>query len=84
MPRFYFHSENGRSFPDADGTELPSLEAARHEAVVMLGEVISQDPSHFWATGEWRLIVKDDTDLCLFMLVVTSIDGAAGPPRAQR
>ena len=40
MPRYYFHSEDGRRFPDEEGTELPSDDAARLEAVRVLGELL--------------------------------------------
>lgn len=40
MPLFYFDVRDGdRFFQDQEGTELPSLEAARAEALTTLGEI---------------------------------------------
>ena len=33
MPRYYFHCEDGRTFHDDNGLELPDLAAAQHEAL---------------------------------------------------
>jgi hypothetical protein len=40
MPRYFFDLDDGeRVTPDAEGTELPDLQAARAEALHMLGEI---------------------------------------------
>jgi hypothetical protein len=40
MPRFFFNTiDTGRAAEDDDGTELPSLEVAKREALATLGEI---------------------------------------------
>lgn len=59
MPRYYFHTQNGESVRDDQGEELPSPEAAREEAVVVLGEILRYRGSSFWTTGAFSIIVTD-------------------------
>jgi hypothetical protein len=40
MPRYFFNVEDHRTAIDVVGTELPDLNAARDEAVVMSGEIL--------------------------------------------
>ena len=40
MPHFYFHTENGDCIRDDQGEDLPDIDAAREEAVTVLGEIL--------------------------------------------
>ena len=44
MPRFYFDSTvNGEAVPDSEGVVLPSVAAARHEAMMAAAEMAKDD-----------------------------------------
>jgi hypothetical protein len=58
MVRYYFHTENGRCFPDVEGCDLGDLDAAKHEAVRVLGEIL-RDSDEFWETEQLRLLVSE-------------------------
>lgn len=60
MPHFYFHTENGERFADEDGVELADEDAARAEAVKVMGEILlHRGAAAFWETGVFKVIVMD-------------------------
>lgn len=59
MPRYYFHTENGDRVRDDQGEELADLDAARNEALTVLGEILRYRGSAFWTTGSFSVIVTD-------------------------
>ena len=59
LPRYYFHTENGGRIRDDQGEELADLDAAREEAVTVLGEILRYRGSGFWATRSFSVIVTD-------------------------
>jgi hypothetical protein len=42
MPRFFFDFRNGETYPDAEGCDLPDLNAAIQEAVRSLPEIAAE------------------------------------------
>ncbi|MHB8283166.1 MAG: DUF6894 family protein [Caulobacteraceae bacterium] len=44
MTRFYFHVYDSVQLVDEDGTELPSLDAARRYAVVYASALLAKHP----------------------------------------
>jgi hypothetical protein len=74
LPRYHFHVEDGRSYPDPDGTELASAEAARHEAVRLAGRLLEDHAREFWDTGRWWVKVTDDAGRVLFRLELSAHD----------
>ena len=84
MPRFYFHSEDGRSFPDQRGTEFESVEAAKVAAVTVLGELLKEDAKQFWETESFRLTVTNENGLTLFILDASAIMPPARPLNQAR
>jgi hypothetical protein len=72
MPRYFFNIEDGIARPDADGTELPSLGAAKHAAVEMSGEIIRESAASFWRHPHWRLTVRDESGDAVFNLDFTA------------
>ena len=43
MGRFYFHLQTGDQIvPDDEGTELPDLSAAEHEAILAARELVAE------------------------------------------
>jgi hypothetical protein len=59
MPRFFFHAEDGKSYPDEFGSELPDLEAARRKATLVMAELLKEEASDFLDTGRLRIAVMD-------------------------
>jgi len=76
MPRFFFHTEDGRCFPDESGSELPDLAAAKREALATLGEMLRRDEA-FWQTEHFRLLISRTraTGHPLYTLEVSGADG---------
>ena len=74
MPRYFFHPRDGRTQPDATGSEFPSLAAARVEAVRMAGELLKWQAETFWNEAEWSLEVTDEKGLTLFTLHFLAVD----------
>ncbi|MGH6965131.1 MAG: DUF6894 family protein [Phenylobacterium sp.] len=80
MAMFFFHTENGRICRDAEGTELPDLRSARNEALVVLAQIVREDPDQFWRDRNFRLTVTDGAGLVLYLLDLSGISspGACG------
>ena len=68
MPRFHFHTEDGRKHPDADGLQLADERAARSEAIKALGQLVEAMSEEFWRDGMFRMTVTDDAGLTLIVL----------------
>src|SRR4051812_18911831 len=84
MPRFHFHLEDGTTFRDEEGTVLPNLEAARINAVKLLGHVMADNAREFLSTREWTMNVTDRRDLLLFSVNVASVDAPAAASLLQQ
>lgn len=74
MSHFFFHVA-GR--PDETGTELPSIAAAKCEAVRYAGKLICDEADTFWDSAEFGLIVTDETGLVLFTLTLSGLEAPA-------
>jgi hypothetical protein len=72
MPRYHFHTEDGRHHPDADGLELADALAVRTEAIRAMGQLVSERHEDFWRDGSFRMIVADHTGLTLIILDLTA------------
>ncbi|MEW6538095.1 MAG: hypothetical protein AB1448_05835 [Pseudomonadota bacterium] len=59
MPRYFFHTLNGDCVRDEQGEELKNIDAAREEAVAVLGEILRYSGASFWTTGAFSVIVTD-------------------------
>jgi hypothetical protein len=58
--RFYFHTDNDELDFDNEGTELRDLEQARHEALVMWGDVLAQaNGTSLWNGKPWKVWASD-------------------------
>jgi hypothetical protein len=82
MPCYFFNVEDGVSIPDLNGTELRSLDDARVEAVRRSGELLAENVNGFWEGGPWRMDVKDDWGLILFILHFFAEEPHIGAPTA--
>ncbi len=77
MPTFHFNVVDGVSIPDATGTELPDLYAARLEAVRYSGELLRDHADAFWIQHEWRIEVTDFAGLVLFAIHISAVEAPA-------
>ena len=77
MPRFFFSLDDGGATLDAEGADLPTVEAARAEAIRFLGHALADQPDAFWSRGEWKLTVADDHGLTLFIVEVIAAESPA-------
>jgi hypothetical protein len=75
LPRYFFHTENGRRLRDSEGTELADLAAARREAIAFLGDSIRTRGSPLIEDGCFRIIVTDESEAPLFT-VTAAIENA--------
>jgi hypothetical protein len=84
MSRFFFHVEDG---PDDLGVELPSLAAAKCQAVRYAAEVLSDSAQTFWDKPSLKMWVADEQGLVLFSIDVVGNDApiirAANPMPPQ-
>jgi hypothetical protein len=60
VPRYFFHVHDSVDIIDQEGTEFPSPEEARGEAVVTAGEILRDVGRKFWDRPEWRMWVTDE------------------------
>ena len=65
---YFFETHDGVTYPDDEGTELPSREQARVEAVRVMADFLSEKPEEFWRTNGLALTVRDDRRAALFTL----------------
>jgi hypothetical protein len=78
MPRYFFHTVDGRRYPDEDGSELADMAAVRRKATLILGELLKEQPSELWDTGRLKVEVVDlKGDLVLAVEVLLKADIAA-------
>jgi hypothetical protein len=66
MPRYFFHVFDGKDLPDLEGTELPDDAAAKVEAIIATGSMLSDIGGTFWDGEEWMMRVDraDGGTLC--------------------
>ncbi len=85
MPRYYFHTDDGRSFHDEDGTVLADDQAARIEAARVLGQLVNEHPQDIWHDEPFRMTVTDEVGLVVFILDIAAIasPSLSRPPVAK-
>lgn len=59
MPRYFFHSANGKRQFDAEGLELSGVRAAEIEAVRFLGDLLSEQPDTLLSSDALTITVSD-------------------------
>ena len=77
MERFHFNIEDGKPYPDDEGTLLVDLTAARREALKVITEAVMNWPDEFWRTQQYSVTVTDHSGLALFTLNLSVQDAAA-------
>lgn len=76
MPRYFFHTQNGDCIRDDQGEELRSVDAAREEAVAVLGEILRYRGASFWTTRAFSVIVTDDNGQTVVSVTASASDQA--------
>jgi hypothetical protein len=76
LPRYFFHTQNGDCIRDDQGEELRSVDAAREEAVAVLGEILRYRGASFWTTRAFSVIVTDDEGQTVVSITASASDQA--------
>lgn len=84
MPRYHFNVYDGHAQMDADGTELPSAQVARIEALRLAGQIIGDSAALAGFGESWRVEVTDDAGLVLFCMDFRVADVPAHDNPASR
>jgi hypothetical protein len=84
MARYFFHVKDmdGVVSRDGEGQELPSLNAARAEAVNSNREMLGEHILHGGAIGLRQIEIADDKGEVLATITVTDVLMDHGQPRA--
>lgn len=77
MARYFFHTEDGQSVLDGEGSEFASVTEAKIEAVRMMGEVLRDRAEHFWDDQALKMIVTNAEGLILFVLDLSAVEAPA-------
>lgn len=80
MPRFHFHTVDGKRLYDEDGCILANLQEARIEAVRLAGAMLRHEPEQLWKSGSWRVEVTNDAGRLLFTFTSMAVDA---PPTSK-
>ena len=73
MPRYFFNVYHDRAELDAEGEELPDMQAAWREATVTAGQIIQDLDGKLRPGGkDWRLEVTDEFANPLYVIHVSA------------
>jgi hypothetical protein len=74
MPRYHFDIEDRPAFPDHDGTDLADDEAARKEAIKLIGAYLKDHPDPLLARGEIGVHVRRPDRRTVFVVSCIAVD----------
>jgi hypothetical protein len=77
VPIYHFNIEDGRKYPDVQGSEFPDLESVRTEAVKRSGQLLRDNAQSFWGGDGWKLTVTDASAMVLFTLHFLAVSSPA-------
>ena len=82
MPRYYFHVRNSSGhLGDAEGEELPTIEAARSVAIAAIRSIISDESKTGKVDLRGRIEVTDEDGATLLLVPFSdAIEVRTGPP----
>jgi hypothetical protein len=84
VSRYFFDVRDGKFMPDDTGTDLPTLQAARIQALRLAGQMLNEDPEKFLDGDEWQVELRDPDGLVLFTFAFVATDSpAAAKPRVR-
>ena len=78
MPRFFFHTTNGKLTTDAEGIDLPDASAAQTAAIRLAGELLNGAPDFLRESKDLKVDVTDANAVSLFTVLVSISNSAAG------
>jgi hypothetical protein len=78
MPRYFFHTTNGKYTTDAEGLDFPDASAAQTAAIKLAGELLKDAPDLLSETANLKVEVTDAEALPMFTVLVTVANSAAG------
>ena len=84
MPRYFFHVREDSELEDDHGIVLPDEHAAKRHGVMMLGQILRDEPQAFWASGQIRVTATKDDGGVLYTLETTAEMAQADPERRQQ
>lgn len=68
MPRYFFHTKDGRMAVDHLGLVFADEEEAREEAMRGASDIILDNDMKLWLGNAWEMIVVDEEGTVLFNL----------------
>ena len=68
MSHYYFNVSDGSGLVDREGTELPSPQVARAEALKLAGAIIAEAGGQSDCRDEWSVEVTDVSGAALFRM----------------
>ena len=80
MPRYFFDIDNHDHYVDEEGTELPSADDARVQAVIFAGDYLRENPGLVRDGGHLGVAVRDHSGTILLNVAVTTSDPADRTP----
>jgi hypothetical protein len=80
MPRYHFRVEGDQPPVDGDYFELPDIETARSQAVILTGAMLQEVDGDFWQESYWRLDLLDETGLLLSSIEIQGSTAPAANP----
>jgi hypothetical protein len=83
VPRYFFHTTNGKLTTDAEGIDLPDASAAQTAAIKLAGEILKDAPDLLCETTALKVEVTDAKALALFTVLVTVSNSATGRKSAD-
>ena len=83
MSRYFFHVHEDSRVSDDYGIELPNEDAAKRHGVMMLGQILRDEPQTFWASGRIQVTATTHDGAVLFTLEVISDRPEAATPRRR-
>jgi 3-deoxy-D-manno-octulosonate 8-phosphate phosphatase KdsC-like HAD superfamily phosphatase len=75
LPLYYFNTADGTREMDQIGTELADRNAACHQAIRFIGDVMSDEPELLANGSDFRVEVMDAEKRVLFTVVACTIEG---------
>jgi hypothetical protein len=85
MTRYYFHTDDGRRYPDEHGTECRDLAALRATALATMTQMAHALSDDFWNKESLRITVTDERGLTLMSLdLVATVSTAMPGARLRR
>lgn len=77
MPRYHFHTLNGRLFRDMEGEDLADDAAARRKALMIMGEVLRDGGIDLWGADPFRVLCIDAAGSVVTGLVAQEMPAGA-------